>query len=225
MAKVHAGMAKHGMAWFAREQTAGKGQPGKNWESQTGQNIALSIVIKPAAVYFRNQFYFNAAVSNACYNFFKNHAGEESSVKWPNDIYWRDRKAGGILIENKIMGKNWKWSVLGIGININQTRFSTKIGHAVSLKQITGKTYDPVILAFELYESIMAEINKVNISHLPGILEQYNEHLFKAGREVQLIKGKSTFKTKITGVNEYGQLMTQDTETRIFNFGEVGWVI
>ena len=224
MAKVHAGLAKHGMAWFAHDQTAGKGQPGKTWESVASQNIALSIAVVPALVFFQNQFYFNAVVANVCYDFFKNYAVDEVSIKWPNDIYWRDRKAGGILIENKLMGTNWKWAVVGIGININQTRFSNKLVTAVSLKQITGKTHDPVTMARELHELILANINQTSIDDFPEILAKYNKNLFKKDQIVRLRKDKTVFETCIKGVNKYGQLLTVDVVERHFNNGEVEWL-
>ena len=225
MAKVHAGMAKHGMAWFTHHQTAGRGQPGKTWESSARQNIALSIVIKPTAVFFQNQFYFNAVVANACYILFKKYAGDETRIKWPNDIYWRDRKAGGILIENKVMGKNWKWAVVGIGININQTQFNNEPGNAISLKEITCKTYDPLKLAKELYELILLQINDVTPGHLNDILIRYNENLFKKDQMVELKKDNIVFETFIKGVNEYGQLLTKDSVERHFSNGEVEFVV
>ena len=225
MAGIHAGMAKHGMAWFAHDQTAGRGQPGKNWESSAGQNIALSIAIQPPKVFFQNQFYFNAIVSNVCNDFFRKYTGGETFVKWPNDIYWRDRKAGGILIENKLMGKTWKWAVVGIGININQTKFSNELGNAISLKQITDKTHDPLMLAKELYELILTAINGINTGHLPGILARYNENLFKKDQIVRLKKDGAVFETCIKGVNENGQLLTVDVVEREFRNGEVEFVV
>jgi len=224
MAMIHAGMAKQGMAWFAHEQTVGRGQQGKTWESSAGQNIALSIVVQPREVFFQNQFYFNAAVANACYDFYRSYAGEDVSIKWPNDIYWRDRKAGGILIENKLMGKTWKWAVIGIGININQTIFSDQLINVVSLKQITGKQYEPVSLAKELYEYVVQAVNETTEMDFPVILARYNERLFQKGKITRLKKDNMVFETRIKGVNEYGQLITEDTVERLFNFGEVEWV-
>ncbi len=221
MAKIHAGMAKHGMAWFAHDQLAGKGQFGKNWESKAGQNITLSIAITPAAVFYQNQFYFNAVVAIAIKDFFKKYAGDETFIKWPNDIYWRDRKAGGILIENKIMGKSWKWAVVGIGININQASFSENLVNAVSLMQITGITFDPVLLAKELTELVLTRISQVSVSQLPAILVKYNENLYKKGQKVFFKKDEIVFETCIKEVNEFGQLITFDNMERVFNFGEV----
>jgi BirA family biotin operon repressor/biotin-[acetyl-CoA-carboxylase] ligase len=225
MAKIHAGMAKHGMVWFAHDQQAGKGQFGKNWESKAGQNITLSIAITPAAVFSQNQFYFNAVVAIASMDFFKKYAGDETFIKWPNDIYWRDRKAGGVLIENKIMGKSWKWAVIGIGININQTSFSKNLGNAGSLKQITGQTFDPVLLAKELTELVLTRIGQVSASQLPSVLLKYNEHLYKKGQKIFLKKDEKVFETSIKEVNESGQLITFDSMERRFNFGEVELVV
>ena len=225
MAKVHAGLAKHGMAWFANEQTEGKGQRGKIWESSAGQNIALSIALQPGKVFFQNQFFFNAVIANACYDFYKACAGDEVSIKWPNDIYWRDRKAGGILIENKLMSRDWKWAVVGVGININQTEFSEKLSNAVSLKQICGGSNDPMLLAKQLHEMILKAMSDVKETDFPGILQYYNEHLFLKGESARLKKENAIFETCIKAVNEYGQLVTEDVVERQFNFGEIEWVI
>lgn len=225
MARVHEGLAKHGMAWFAREQTAGRGQPGKSWEGRRGQNIALTVVMEPAAVFFQKQFYFNAVIANTCYDFFKKYAGKEISIKWPNDIYWRDRKAGGILIENKLMGKSWKWAIVGIGINVNQEGFGNKLVNAVSLKQITGREYDPADLARELHQLIIEALERITEKDLPGILKKYNQHLFRKDEMVWLKKGKIKFETRIRKVNEYGLLITEDAMERQFSFGEVAWIL
>jgi len=224
MGMIHADLAKDGMAWFARQQTAGKGQPGKIWESSAGQNILLSIAIKPAEVFFQNQFYFNAAVTLACFDLFKSYAGDETSIKWPNDIYWRDRKAGGILIENKLMGETWKWAVVGIGININQTSFSKRQVNAVSLKQITGKEWDPMLIAKELHELILFRLKDFSQDRLNEILVRYNENLYKKDQIVRLKQDGALFETRIKAVNESGELQTIDNIERKFRHGEVEFV-
>lgn len=225
MAKLQEGTAKHGMAWFAHEQTAGRGQQGKNWESRAGQNIALSIVIQPAKLFHLNQFYFNALLSNICQQFLRNYAGEEISVKWPNDLYWRDRKAGGILIENKLSGRSWKWAVVGIGINVNQMAFSSRLLNPISIKKITGRTYDPIVLAGELHSQVLDGINNITEESFPNILLEYNERLFQKDKIAKLKKGNTGFETCIKGVNKFGQLLTEDVVERHFNFGEVEWVL
>ena len=91
---------QHGMAIFAREQTSGKGQRGKNWVSEKDANIVLSILLNPYPLGIQDQFKLSVCVSVSIYEFFSRYAGDETKIKWPNDLYWRDRKAGGILIEN-----------------------------------------------------------------------------------------------------------------------------
>jgi BirA family biotin operon repressor/biotin-[acetyl-CoA-carboxylase] ligase len=132
MGKVHAGMAKHGQAWFANDQTAGKGQRGRTWASTPGENIILTVVIQPDALLTTKTFPFNAYIALTCLDFLQKTAGDHFSIKWPNDLYWCDRKAGGILIENVIQGTEWKWSVVGIGINVNQLTFPESVTNAVS---------------------------------------------------------------------------------------------
>lgn len=225
MAKVHAGLAKHGNAWFAHHQKSGKGQLGKQWQSNPRENILMSIVIEPDIVYYGKPFFFNAAVANICHHFFKIYAGNEVSIKWPNDIYWRDRKAGGILIENIYQKKKWKWAVVGIGININQVAFDPSFPNPVSLKQVTGKSFDPILLARELYKLIMVSINAKTPGTMKDILIQYNSNLYMRYREVQLRKGNVVFTTMVKEVDHQGQLKTEDAIERSFSFGEAEWLI
>lgn len=159
MQQVHAHMAKDGQVYFALEQTAGRGQRGKQWLSAPGTNIMMSMVFDVDGLPHERQFTFNMAMALACYDYYKSVAGDEVSVKWPNDIYWRDRKAGGILIENLVRGAHWTWTVIGIGLNINQTHFSNEAGNPVSLKQITGKDWDVKTMQKKLAASLSASLN------------------------------------------------------------------
>ncbi len=225
MGVVHAGLAKHGMAWFAMEQTLGKGQRGKSWESLPGENILLSVVFQPAPVFFSLPFLFNALIANTCRQFLEKFHPGDLTIKWPNDLYIGDRKAGGILIENSYSGKAWKWSVAGIGMNINQETFSPEIKNPVSVRNITGFRYDVVSLANELHQLLLEKINGISVSAIPHILDQYNSHLFKRNRLIRLRKQNIVFETTLTAVNEHGQLLTADRIARQFEFGEVEWIL
>ena len=225
MAKVHAGLATHGMAWFAREQTAGKGQRGKQWQSQPGNNILLSILLQPAPVFYANPFYYSAIAAIGCVEFLQNISGQKFYIKWPNDLFWSDRKTGGLLIENNYSGKNWKWAVLGIGINVNQTDFAEGLQQAISLKQIMEKNdLDPLLLAINLHKYILEKYNASANIDVDILLQQYNELLYKKSEIVRLKKGSAVFSTTIKEVNKFGQLITEDNLQRTFNFGEVQWV-
>ena len=225
MGQLHAGLATHGMAWHTREQTAGKGQRGKSWETGRDRNIAMSIVIEPLKLKPEQQFYLSMAVAIATQAFFAKYAGEETKIKWPNDLYWRDRKAGGILIENIFHGREWKWCVVGIGININQDFFDKSLKNPVSLAQITSRTFDVEQLARELHRSVMEKVAEIYSQSIEQLVAAYNEHLYKANEKVKLKKGVAVFETSVKSVSASGVLHTADAIERQFNFGEVEWVI
>ncbi len=223
MGQVHAGLAKHGMCWFTHGQTAGKGQRGKTWSTEKGKNIAMSLILEPGTLQLKEPFHLSAAVAMTCFDFFFGYAGDETSIKWPNDLFWRDRKAGGILIENVLQGKKWKWAVVGIGININQTRFDELLINPVSLKQITGTDFNTVHLARELYDLLIKNLSQQKSA--ANILKQYNDHLYKKNKKVTLKKAAVKFDTVIKEVSAQGKLITVDAAEREFDFGEVEWVL
>ena len=224
MGQVQAGLAKPGQAWFAKEQWAGRGQRGKIWKSARGENIILSIAVKPGKAFSAKPFLFNAMIAGVCHKFFFELAGSETKVKWPNDIYWRDRKTGGMLIENIYKGKEWLWAIIGIGININQEEFDEDTGRACSLKNITSQTYDPVMLAQLLHRAVIEKRAHTEESKFPELLQYYNDHLYKKNEPVMLKKENAVFQTTIRSVSEYGQLLTEDVTERAFDFGEVVWM-
>jgi BirA family transcriptional regulator, biotin operon repressor / biotin---[acetyl-CoA-carboxylase] ligase len=230
MAKVREGMATHGMAVAAKAQTAGKGQRGKTWKSTEGQSIAMSLILKTDMLRTDQQFYLSMCMALAANDFLNKYAGGQTAIKWPNDLYWCDRKAAGVLIENvvssgQLQTANWQWAVVGIGVNINQTDFDPSLPNPVSLKQITGKEYDVIAMAEELYHLMMKrfdELVKKNYSELHAV---YLRHLYKRNEKVRLKKENAVFETVIKNVNTQGQLITQDAIERIFNVGEIEWIL
>ncbi len=222
--------AQHGMAIFAHEQTAGKGQRGKTWTSAKGSNIALSILLNPFPLKVADQFQLSVCIAVSVQEFFAKYAGDETKVKWPNDLYWRDRKAGGILIENVVRSSgsvtaNWQWAIVGIGININQTSFSHDLPNPVSLKQIAGKTFQPVELAKELCSVIENNYQLLMNGSFETLFNNYQTHLYKKEEKVRLKKANRVFETTIKGVSEQGQLVTRSSIEERFNFREIEWVI
>ena len=153
MDQIKQGLAKSGSCYTADFQTNGKGQHGRVWESFKGQNILCSYILELKTLdALKNwtptdQIGFSAAIALGTRAFFAAFAGSETKIKKPNDIYFSDRKAGGILIENLVRGKEWTWTVIGIGMNINQSSFSTAAVNSVSsnpisLQEITNKSWD-----------------------------------------------------------------------------------
>ncbi len=222
MAKVHAGLASHGMVFFAHEQLAGKGQRGKTWISTPGENIIMSAVLEPLFLKPSQQFLLSACIALGCYSFLLKFTAQHLSIKWPNDLYWRDRKAGGILIESVCKGQDWLFAVVGIGININQTLFPPAAARPVSLKQISGKTFTVVDMAKTLCAELNSGYEELRNGKLDSLLFRYNQVLYSRGRRVKLKKGNELFETTILEVSPEGHLLTSDGS---FDFGEIEWVM
>ena len=137
---------------YAGYQTAGRGQTGNSWESEKGKNLICSILLPPN----KNLYFLNIAVSVAILRLFD----EPLTIKWPNDIYWKDKKLAGILLENAIIGNEVKYTIAGIGLNVNQTEFVSDAPNPVSLKQISGKEYAIDPLMQDLLEAVHTVLNE-----------------------------------------------------------------
>ena len=224
MRQVHEGVAQHGLAVFAHAQTAGKGQRNKQWLTQPGTNLILSVVIEPAPLFVQPSFVFSMAMAVAAHGVLKKFVGSDVKIKWPNDLYIGDRKAGGILIENSLSAGFWKVAVVGIGLNINQTNFDDLDGKAVSIALITGKTYDVMAVTRDLCSAI-DEVLKKLATQPQAIVDTYHKHLYKRGERVKLKQGPRVFEAQVKGVNAAGQLVTQHAVEECFDVGNVEWQI
>jgi BirA family biotin operon repressor/biotin-[acetyl-CoA-carboxylase] ligase len=221
MALIQNGLTKHGNSVFALEQTRGKGRRGKEWKSNKGANIMLSIVSEMQWLSVSQQFQLSVAVALACHDVISKYILGNIFIKWPNDLFINDRKTGGILIENVIKGTLWQWSVIGIGMNINQQEFDEFNLAATSLKIKSGKEFDVIKLANELVEIVLKRIDDLKERKFQEMLEEYNQKLFARNKLVRLKKENAVFQTKITGVSAKGELITKDSLERRFSFDEV----
>ncbi|RYZ21255.1 MAG: biotin--[acetyl-CoA-carboxylase] ligase [Chitinophagaceae bacterium] len=231
-ALAHAGMAEHGTAVLAEHQVAGKGQRHKAWTATPGANITMSLLLAPAELAAApgpvrltadGAFRFSMAVALGTQRFFSRYAGEETFVKWPNDLYWRDRKAGGILIENILAGDQWKWAVVGLGVNINEEAFGPAAPRAVSLRQVTGRAWDVRALALELCASLEEAFAQL-AADPASIVADYHSVLFGRGQTVRLRKDNRVFAAQVLGVTETGCLRVRHGVEEEFAVGEVEWV-
>ena len=132
-------------AVMCREQTAGRGQRGNTWESEPGQNITLSIAYKPKSVSATDQFVISQAVAVAIVETLRHFLPDYTNriaIKWPNDIYVDSLKICGILIENSLTGSEINRTIIGIGLNVNQTEFLSPAPNPVSMRMLTGRIFD-----------------------------------------------------------------------------------
>jgi BirA family biotin operon repressor/biotin-[acetyl-CoA-carboxylase] ligase len=235
ISQIQQQMAVTGSCYRAHFQTQGKGQQGRVWASEKGENLLCSYVIclnelentfkKEEKWTPNDQIGLSIAISLGVKDFFSAIAGDETTIKWPNDLYWRDRKAGGILIENTVRGNTWNWSVIGIGLNINQTQFASELGKPVSLKQITGKDWDLPTLVNELSVALTHKVNQWLQFGWAPILEEYNAHLYKKNETVEFVYMEASFMGKVICMNEKGQLIIDQGTEQTYNFGDLKWKI
>jgi BirA family biotin operon repressor/biotin-[acetyl-CoA-carboxylase] ligase len=198
----------------------------------------MSIALQPTFLEPAQPFLLSASVALAVHDFFSDYAGDETKIKWPNDLYWRDRKAGGILIENLIgsnssSGKdnqkpstagNIKWSIIGIGININQTYFPDFLPNPVSLKQITGKTFDTFQLAGELQQKVLNRFEQLKTEGFHNIYEAYIKESYRMHQPQKFKKENRVLEATIKNITPAGQLVLQHAIEEVYDFGEVEWV-
>ena len=210
---------------YAGYQTAGRGQTGNGWESEEGKNLLCSILLPPR----KNLFELNVVVSAAV----QRTLGSGYAIKWPNDIYWQDKKIAGILIENAIIGNEVKYSIAGIGLNVNQTEWQSDAPNPVSLKQITGQTYNIDTLMQQLYAEIQKALTE-------DIWDYYKAHLYRKDgfwpfveREVSLAPtmnaydANNAFLAHIEDVLPTGEIVLRDenNQQRIYHFKQIRYVL
>jgi BirA family transcriptional regulator, biotin operon repressor / biotin---[acetyl-CoA-carboxylase] ligase len=208
---------------ITNHQTAGRGQRGNTWEAQEGENLTFSLILKPHWLKATEQFGLNMAVSLAVHTCVSTLVGDGVKVKWPNDIYYYDKKIGGILIENTLQGYQLGDSVVGIGLNINQQHFG--VGTATSLFNILGRHVPLTPVLERLLESL--EQQYLLLKNNPSALETaYLSQLYRLGEKHFFEQNGYHFLGEIVGLSPTGQLgiLTQG-EVRYFDFKEVSFVV
>ncbi len=225
MAMVQNGLGNSGDAVFALNQTEGKGRRNKVWESVVRQSILLTIIKEMQWLPVLHQFRLSVAVALGCHDFVSRYIKENVKIKWPNDIFVNDRKAGGILIENVIKGNLWQWSIIGIGLNVNQQNFEGQHLQAASLRQLTGQVYDVVELGRKLHKDVLVRITQLQNDGYNEMLGEYNANLFARNKQIKLRKGNIVFETTVQSVSPLGELITKDAIERSFGFDEVEWLL
>jgi len=202
-------------------QTSGKGQ-GKNvWESDDGKNLLFSIALDMSFLKAENQFILTQIVSVTMINVLKNYLPEESlSIKWPNDIYFNDKKIAGILIKNEIKGMMMGTSIIGIGLNVNQTSFDENLPNPISMKMITGKDFDLDELLSAISCQLSAVSNYVNrqqtTDNRPCITfnSQYTSYLYRYKQWAFYEHEGDVKEMMITGYDRFGRLILKEKNDR-----------
>ncbi|RXQ96628.1 biotin--[acetyl-CoA-carboxylase] ligase [Ancylomarina salipaludis] len=214
-----------GTVVMALNQTEGRGQQTNIWESESGKNLTISLILRPDFIQAQDQFQVSMIISLGVSDYLNTYL-KDVSVKWPNDIYVGDKKIAGILIEQSIMGAYLSHSVCGIGLNINQYKFISDAPNPVSLNILTKKEYD---LEVELQKLLTAIENRYFQLFNQGaeVLEQdYLKSLYWINEEHSFRDDEGPFLGKIIGISEFGQLQIEDEQKKVrtYNFKEVSFL-
>ncbi len=214
-----------GFAVRAEYQTAGHGQASNKWESELGKNLLCSIYVEPKTITIDKQFYLSQIVSIAIVDTIQHLVKENVTVKWPNDIYINNNKVCGILIENSIIGNSWAYSIIGIGLNINQTEFLSDAPNPVSISQCSGTQHNIQAIAENIIECINTQLNEYSEQAVTSLKQRYMSLLYrKTGlHPYYLCETGETFLAEIADIAPTGHLILRHQDgTRSFHaFKEV----
>lgn len=206
-------------------QDKGKGQSSNSWESENGKNLLFSMVLYPSFIPVQYQFLISKVIALGVCEVVSLFA-ENASIKWPNDIYVGNKKIGGILIENAILGAEFSYSVAGVGLNVNQHKFISDAPNPISLFQLTGIEYD----RDEILKMVIQSINKwyeiLKRKEFSVIDTAYLKRLYRFGVDAKYEDDSGIFTGRIVGVDQTGQLMIEkgSGEVRAYYFKEVAFL-
>ncbi len=207
-------------------QTAGKGQVGNHWESEQDKNLTFSLLLKPTYIQIHQQFLISKAVSLGILEALKEY-GSEFFIKWPNDIYYQDKKIGGILIENSLSRDVISSCIIGVGINVNQTIFVSNAPNPLSLKTIVGQELELEKLLMQVLQSLEKYIDVLKSSNAHALDDMYLGELYRKQGFHPYRDENGVFLASIAGINPYGhlELITDIGERRSYAFKEVEFVV
>lgn len=189
-------------------QTAGRGQIGNSWESEAGKNLTFSILFHPVDIPAYMPFVISEMVSLSVKYTLDKYI-PDITVKWPNDIYYKDRKITGILIENAIIQSKISQSIIGIGMNVNQTKFCSNAPNPVSIAQITGKPYDLKNIMEDFRQIFTEQSARINNLCFDSIHRDYIRAAYRKEGFYKYADKDGLFEAKIEDIEPSGHLILE----------------
>jgi BirA family transcriptional regulator, biotin operon repressor / biotin---[acetyl-CoA-carboxylase] ligase len=216
------GNIEEGTVILAVHQTSGRGQGSNTWVSEKGLNLLFSIILKPDFLPAYKQFYLSMAVALGIQGYIS-ALGIPALIKWPNDIVVDKKKLAGVLIENTILSRNLSYSVIGIGVNVNQVIFPPGLPDPTSLALEAGRSYDLSGALKELLSSLEVPINKLYQGNHSEIKSAYLNRLWLMNTEATFNDQTGRFRGRIVDIADNGELMVirKDGVIRTYGFKEV----
>ena len=216
---------EEGTLVYTSFQTNGRGQLTNTWESQADKNLLLSLLLCPTWLPIREQFVLSQAVALGVVDFLSVYASG-FRVKWPNDIYWQDKKIAGILIENNLQAAQIGSSIVGIGLNINQLEFLSDAPNPISLAQITGKQFDLASCLNDLHKAVLSRYWQAKNNPLQ-VRQDYLNVLYRYRTWAMFQDESGVFEGYICDVEPKGylHLIDRNQNERRYAFKEVHFIL
>lgn len=211
-------------------QTAGRGQRGNTWESAPGENLLFSLIIHPQSIPASQQFALCELISVAICEVLNSYT-DSIRIKWPNDIYYRDHKLCGILIEHDIEGSHLSRTIIGIGLNVNQAHFTSDAPNPISLCQILGHEVSRQALLTQICDAFTALYQAMPTAHSApwrdSLHRRYTALLYRLGTPAPYRDAQGTFSATLRHVDLDGRLHLEDKQgtLRSYLFKEVEYII
>ncbi len=206
-------------------QKNGRGQEESYWESAPGDNLTISLLLRPTFLLAENIFMVSKVISLGIISYLIK-LDKCFTIKWPNDIYYCNKKLGGILIENQLLGNKLNFTIVGIGININQEVFKSNAPNPISLKNIFSKNFDLNECLNDILTQIGIWYNVLNNGLTDKINKTYFAHLYRNNSYYEYKAENRIFKAQIKSVDNDGKITMETTDglLRTFYFKEVEFV-
>ena len=212
---------------WADYQTAGRGQRGHEWHSRKGENLTFSVVLEPTFVPIAEQFSVSEVVALSLVDMLAEY-GIEARIKWTNDIYVGDKKLVGILIEHSLAATTLRRTIVGVGINVNQTEFDASLPNPVSMAQLLGKELDAEAVLNRFIRHLQRNYEALREGGAGVLHERYNELLYRKNEyHTYALPSGEKFRAKIVGTAPSGALRLESEEgtTKDYLFKEVEFMI
>ena len=223
-----------GFTLYTGYQSAGRGQAGNGWESERDKNLLFTTLMQHPEVEVTRAFDLNVRISVALWRTVAPLVPEPEklTIKWPNDLYYGDRKLAGILVETGISSRGIDWAIAGVGLNLNQIEWVGNAPNPISLHMITGKEYD----MHEVMRAFMAQLAKTDYDRVPYMAHLYRrEGLWPYVERAVTIdptnivtaSSKGEFVAQIEGITPEGCLVLkrEDGQTKSYHFKQVRFVV
>lgn len=225
---------------YTLNQTQGRGQLNNSWESEPGKNITFSLLLRPVFLHVSSQFVLSELCCLGILEGLKalvnaeescDSATEQLCIKWPNDIYWGDEKLGGILIENRLMGSTFSECIMGVGLNVNQTKWVGNAPNPTSLR-LHGFGFEPEQVLANVAEGIVKRYRMLKMSQsviAPQLHAEFMQNLYRRKGWHPYVDARTgeAFEAVIAGVDPHGplNLKLQSGESRKYWFKEVKFAL